>query len=154
MTSKAAITAPSAKPAASEPSAAAVRASRRFSREFKESPVASPEDERKKKEEKKARELDKKLLGPGGKEILDSLTPKEIDRKFKQLLSTMGVKDTNAMRDKYTIEQKKQLIEAVITQQQEALETPDSFLKQLQQVTNVSLNVLEKVRLFPYNVPS
>jgi hypothetical protein len=105
--------------------------------------------EAKKAEEKSKKDatsdIDKKLMGPGGKEALRSLTPKEIDRKFKQLLGNMGVKDSSNMKDKYTHEQKITLIEAVLDQQAEAIETPESFVKSLQSLHSISLDTLDKL---------
>jgi len=103
------------------------------------------EEEKKKKEKEKNKELDKKLLGPGGKEMLRQMTPKEIDRKFKQLLGQMGVKDTSAMKEKYTTEQKITLIEAVIQQHQEQSDTPESFVNQLRNFQAIQTDTLEKL---------
>lgn len=123
-------------------------AARRLSTSFSSDPTAGMKDDSKKKEDKekeKLKELDKKLLGPGGREALNSLSSKEIDRKFKQLLATMGVKESSSMKDKYTPEQKKALIEAVLAQQEQATETADGFVEQLQKSSGVSLAVLDKL---------
>jgi hypothetical protein len=120
-------------------------ASKRLSAAFSSNPLSAMEEEKKKKEKEKNKELDKKLLGPGGKEMLRQMTPKEIDRKFKQLLGQMGVKDTSAMKEKYTTEQKITLIEAVIQQHQEQSDTPESFVNQLRNFQAIQTETLEKL---------
>lgn len=87
-------------------------------------------DKERKKREKLA-ELDKKLLGPDGMKALDALSTKDIDRKFKQLISTMGVKEDKWMKGKYTTQEKKELISAIIQQRQEKADTPETYVKML-----------------------
>lgn len=133
---------------ASRERASTTGASRRLSTTFNSDPTAGASKDDKKKEDKekeKLKELDKKLLGPGGRQALNSLSEKELDRKFKQLLATMGVKESSSMKDKYTTEQKKALIEAVLTQQEQATETAEGFVEQLQKPQGVPLHVLEKL---------
>lgn len=127
--------------------AATTGASRRLSTTFNSDPTAGMKDDKKKedKEKEKLKELDKKLLGPGGRQALNSLSEKELDRKFKQLLATMGVKESSSMKDKYTTEQKKALIEAVLAQQEQATETAEGFVEQLQKPQGVPIHVLEKL---------
>jgi len=117
--------------------------SRRFSKEISLSQIKE-EEKKIEKEKKRAVELDKKLLGPGGLEMLQSMTSKEIDRKFKQLLGTMGVKD-GKLKDKYSTEEKKLLIEAVIQQHQEQLETPETYVASIREYANIHITVLDKL---------
>ncbi len=118
---------------------------KRLSAVFSSNPLANLEDEKKKKEKEKNKDLDKKLFGPGGKELLRQMAPKEIDRKFKQLLGQMGVKDASSMKEKYTTEQKITLIEAVIAQHQETSDTPESFVNQLRNFQSIQIDTLEKL---------
>lgn len=122
-------------------------ASRRLSTSFNSDPTASQKEDKKKedKEKEKLKELDKKLLGPGGRQALSTLSEKELDRKFKQLLATMGVKESSTMKDKYTTEQKRSLIEAVLAQQEQVTETAEGFVEHLQKSTGVPIPILEKL---------